>query len=185
MKPLKIIFMGDTNVGKSSIVHYMIYQESYTYRAHQTISAAFHVKTINDKKIHIWDTAGQEKYRSFVNIYYRDSHGAIVVFDLTDRSSFKHLSQWINDFRIHNPNQPIIILGNKSDLPNRQVSLEEVKDFADDLSLKFFITNTLDGSNILTALHSLIDMIEPPLHQSINFDLNKEKNDKSSFFQWC
>mmetsp|Transcript_24794 Transcript_24794/g.17499 ORF Transcript_24794/g.17499 Transcript_24794/m.17499 type:complete len:82 (+) Transcript_24794:254-499(+) len=75
----------------------------------------------------IWDTAGQERYRAIANAYYRQAVGVLVVYDITERTTFENLDRWLNEIRTHADQKIVILLvGNKSDLQqNRQVSYEE------------------------------------------------------------
>ena len=123
----KIILIGNSGVGKSSILHrYMKRTFDSNYKV--TIGVDFFMKslTINEQmvKIQIWDTAGQEKYKSMVSSYYRGAHVALIVFDLTSHASFEALPSWVEIFFKNGPEQKnTILIGNKKDLvEERQVS---------------------------------------------------------------
>ena len=97
-------------------------------------SAEKRSKVINEDentslRLNIWDTAGQEKYKSVTRQYYRDAHGAIIVFDLSNRDSFNEVKNWIKELKAFGSEETvIIILGNKSDLSSqRAVSEDEIK----------------------------------------------------------
>lgn len=103
----KIVIIGDSGVGKSSIVkNYLlninspiIINNNFLDRPEPTIGAAYYTVQINNIKLQVWDTAGQERYHSICPIYYRGSSGCICVFDVTNRSSFEHIIYWIDSFR--------------------------------------------------------------------------------------
>ncbi|KAL3321058.1 Ras- protein Rab-7A [Cichlidogyrus casuarinus] len=128
-KMLKMIILGDTGVGKTSLMNQFVNQKfSNQYKA--TIGADFSTKDveINNKKVtlQIWDTAGQERFQSLGVAFYRGADCCVLVFDLTQLDSFKNLEQWYNRFIIQaNPqNQakfPFILIGNKSDLEEETV----------------------------------------------------------------
>ena len=149
----KLILIVNSGVGKSSILQrYMnkTFKESYKC----TIGVDFLMKSIviNGKtvKLQLWDTAGQEKYKSMVSSYYRGAHVALVVFDLTDHSSFDSLSLWIENYYKNGPEQKnIILIGNKKDLIElRQITKEEIDSFSENNNMIYFETSAKEGDNI-------------------------------------
>ncbi|SAM02110.1 hypothetical protein [Absidia glauca] len=110
--------------------------------------------SVDDKqiKLQIWDTAGQESFRSITQSYYRGAAGALLVYDITRRESFDHISTWLADVRKHaNPHTTIVLVGNKSDLGEnkRQVSYEEAEQFAKDNGISLFLeTSAKSASNV-------------------------------------
>ena len=128
----KLVLLGDSAVGKSSLVLRFVRGRFFEYQE-STIGAAFLTQTValNDTtvKFEIWDTAGQERFRSLIPSYIRDSHVAVVVFDITNRESFESTAKWIADVRAQRGNDVIIVLvGNKADLTGqRQVTTAELE----------------------------------------------------------
>jgi small GTP-binding protein len=131
----KLIIVGDSGVGKSSLLKRFIdglFNSNYDL----TIGVEFGAKIIDiqDKKIklQLWDTAGQESFRSLTKSYYRGSAGIILVYDITKRQSFTNLESWIKDIEsVNKTNVPIMVIGNKVDLyAIRQVEKEDLNDFA-------------------------------------------------------
>ena len=108
--------------------------------------------TIDSKqiKLQIWDTAGQESFRSITRSYYRGAAGALLVYDITRRETFNHLTSWLDDARQHsNSNMTIMLIGNKSDLDHRRaVSLEEGQRFAEEHGLIFLETSAKTAANV-------------------------------------
>lgn len=98
----------------------------------------------------VWDTAGQEKFRSINSLYYRNSAAAIVVFDLTSAASFRNVASWLDEIRRHGGRSMIMALaGNKADLKaSRAVSFEEAKAFADSQRMMYFETSAKTGAGI-------------------------------------
>uniref|UniRef100_A0A2R9ARC3 RAB14, member RAS onco family n=1 Tax=Pan paniscus TaxID=9597 RepID=A0A2R9ARC3_PANPA len=96
-------------------------------------------------KLQIWDTAGQERFRAVTRSYYRGAAGALMVYDITRRSTYNHLSSWLTDARnLTNPNTVIILIGNKADLEaQRDVTYEEAKQFAEENDLMVTIGELL------------------------------------------
>lgn len=111
--------------------------------------------TVDDKnvKLQIWDTAGQESFRSITRSYYRGAAGALLVYDITRRDTFKHLSRWLEEANQHSQsNMVIMLIGNKSDLEHRRaVSYEEGKQFADENGLIFMETSAKTADNVEEA----------------------------------
>ena len=150
---LKYIIIGDAAVGKSNIL-LRFAQNDFKSEYQLTIGVEFGAKNldINNKKIRlqIWDTAGQENYRSITRAYYKNSVCAILVYDITNRESFEHISNWIEDCLAQSPKTVYMVLvGNKSDLnSNRKVSFEEGQEMARNNNLVFFETSAKTGENI-------------------------------------
>ena len=139
----KIILIGDSGVGKSSL----IIRTSKNYFAEEykaTIGFEFFtfVCKINDKiiKLQIWDTCGQEVYRSLIVSFYRNSSLAIIVYSIDNMDSFHHINNWLNDLRDkNNPNIIKFLIGNKNDLENeRKVSFEEGENFYKEMNFDYF-----------------------------------------------
>jgi Ras-related protein Rab-5C len=128
----KVVIIGDTSVGKSSILSRFVYN-SYSDYAEHTIGASFLSKKIVNNneviKFDLWDTAGQERYRSLVPMYYRDASVIIIVYDITSMDTFNNAKIWAAEAHEQTQeNSIIVIVGNKSDkYANRKVDLEEVE----------------------------------------------------------
>ena len=161
---LKIILLGDSGVGKTSIAgRYIDSAFKDAYQA--TIQVEKRVKIINEDdktslRLNIWDTAGQEKFRSITRQFYRDCHGAFIVFDLTKKSSFNEVRNWIDELKTHgNDDTVIIILGNKSDLTaEREISEEDIKNEIQN-NYKYFEVSAKTGNNISLAFDELKKLI--------------------------
>ena len=149
----KLILIGNSGVGKSCILQrYMKHTFEETYKC--TIGVDFLMKSllIKDKtvKLQLWDTAGQEKYKSMVSSYYRGANVALIVFDLTSHASFDALPIWIENYYKNGPEQKnIILIGNKKDLiEERQVTQEEAETFSETNNMMYFETSAKEGDNI-------------------------------------
>lgn len=151
----KIILIGSPGSGKSSILHRFIhgnFEEKYNC----TLGVDFYMKTLdlseNFVKLQIWDTAGMEKYKSLTTSYYRGSHAAFIIFDLTKRDTFDAVPRWLEAYNKNisgEQNRVIILVGNKKDLSDeRQISTEEAKSLADSYSMAYFETSAKDGVNV-------------------------------------
>jgi len=160
----KFIIVGDASVGKSCIAsRFQHNQYSSTYEV--TIGVEFFTKMIKINnhiiKIQIWDTAGQETYRSLTRSYFRGSIGCLLVFDITNRDSFNSIIEWLNNVK-KNSNEYIvfILIGNKSDMINqRQVNYDEADSFAKKYNIDYIETSALNARNIKNAFHIIAERI--------------------------
>ncbi|TKR70015.1 hypothetical protein L596_022088 [Steinernema carpocapsae] len=153
---LKFLIIGNTNTGKSCMLHRFI-EKKFKPTSSHTIGVEFGSKclTISGKKVklQIWDTAGQERFRSVTRSYYRGATGALLVYDITNRDSFTAIQHWLADARsLANSQISVIMVGNKSDLEEkRQVLFLEANRFAQENDLAFIETSALNGENIEDA----------------------------------
>ena len=136
----KLVMLGDTTVGKSSVVFRFVKNEFFEYQE-STIGAAFLTQTvaINDYKIKfvIWDTAGQEKYYSLAPMYYRGAYAATCIYDITSLESFKRAKKWIEELQRMGPIDCVIACGNKVDLEHeRLVKYNDAKQYARENNLR-------------------------------------------------
>lgn len=142
---LKVIVLGDSGVGKTSILNRFVKQEfSQSYRA--TVGADFLFKefTMDNKEIslQLWDTAGQERFQSLGNAFYRGTDCCLLVYDITNIESFENIMSWKKEFLERsgneNTNFPIILIGNKCDLTgDRKISIARAKEWAEEERLIF------------------------------------------------
>lgn len=116
-------------------------------------------------RAYIWDTAGQDKFRSISAAYYRGTLAALLVYDITKRESFEHLSSWLTELRTYaDENVVVILVGNKSDMSGfRQVSTDEAFRFAVDNRLSFIETSALENVNVEKAFTDIISGKRPNL----------------------
>ena len=132
---------------------------------------------INNKlfNLTIWDTAGEEKYHALAPIFYRDSKGAVIIFDVTNRETFKRATRWfreLNEFA--EKNVKVILVGNKIDLPNREITNEEATKLAREYNCNFLEVSALLGTNVNEIFSSLT--------ASIYQENKKRKSEKNDYF---
>jgi Ras-related protein Rab-6A len=167
----KIIFIGDVSVGKTSIINVLMGQK-FNNEYEASIGVDFFSKTIKYKgktiKLQIWDSAGQEKFRSLIPNYIRGSSLVFIVYDITNRKSFENLQSWI-DFVNNIENSNIVILANKIDLENqRQVQTEEGQKFCTEKNYDFFEVSAKEDNNLNNMLFNSVAGL--PFFLSINTD---------------
>ena len=156
----KIVFSGNQNVGKTSIIHRFIY-ETFEENYQATIGIDFMSQKmfVEDKIIilNLWDTAGQERFKSLIPSYIKDSAVAIVCYDVTNAESFQSVGKWIEDARaIRDDDVMLILVGNKADMDaTRQVTTEQGKAYAEEMNLGFYETSAKTGANIKTMFNDL------------------------------
>ncbi|KAL0377369.1 UNVERIFIED_CONTAM: cytochrome [Sesamum radiatum] len=167
-------------VGKSCLL--LQFTDKRFLREHDlTIGVEFGARmvTIDGRpiKLQIWDTAGQESFRSITRSYYRGAAGALLVYDITRRETFNHLASWLEDARQHaNPNITILLVGNKSDLAHRRaVSKEEGEQFAKENGLLFLEASASTGQNVEEAFTKTGAKILQKIQEGV-FDVSNESS---------
>ncbi|PWN26235.1 putative GTP-binding protein ypt5 [Jaminaea rosea] len=158
----KLVLLGESAVGKSSLVLRFVKDQFDDYRE-STIGAAFLTQTVKldeqtQVKFEIWDTAGQERYKSLAPMYYRNANCAVVVYDITQPQSLEKAKSWIRELqRQADPNIVIALAGNKADLATtrRAVPREEAERYAEEEKLLFLETSAKDSTNV-SELFALI-----------------------------
>ena len=200
----KVVTLGATSVGKSSIMIRFVKGEFNEYQE-STIGASFLSNTVTIKhknknisnykinvKIEIWDTAGQEKYHSLAPMYYRGCKAALIIYDITSYDSFQHSKKWIKELEsngMNGNNTVIILVGNKIDLNvSRKVSIQEAQTYAKENNILFFETSAKTNENIkqvfiatAKGIVSKVDDIEQfckPVNYMIE-ESQKPRNDKA------
>ena len=143
---IKIVLLGDPSVGKSSLVQrFCVSKFEDKYKI--TIGGAYLQKDVKLKngdtlKLHIWDTGGQEKFRSMASLYYKDAVAAILVYDVSNHETLESLDYWINELNnnVDNNNFIISIAGNKCDLPNdmKKITNSEGKNYCKEKNVPIF-----------------------------------------------
>jgi len=160
----KIVILGDLGVGKSSIVNRLI-SGNFFEGTDSTIGAAYNKVTFQGMTLNIWDTAGQEKFRSIAPIYYRNAKVAIIVFDVSREinTSFKSIDYWIK----HLDECKIFIIGNKIDLVPEQ-PIDKYK------QNKIYYVSARDDVGITELFQEVVSYLM--LSNSIQYDINKSDN---------
>lgn len=185
----KIILIGDSGVGKSSLLLRLVDME-FDPEFNATIGVDFKIKnlSIDDKiyKLQIWDSAGQDRFRSITTMYYRNCDGVILMFDVTDKKSFNNIISWLCEIEKHSkPGIIKILVGSKSDLKyERKVSYEEAREFADNFNISYIETSSKDNKNIEESFILLCKEIRP-FYKKIEKDNIKLDTEKSKSCFLC
>ena len=161
---LKILILGDSAVGKTCLLLQYIdgyFPETYI----STIGVEYKIKTINKNNtkisLEIWDTCGQERFKSLSKSFMKGADGIIFQYDISDKKTFDHIKNWINDAESENTGFKKIIVGNKIDLPEekRKVKKETLEKFCDDKKLKGIEVSAKNGDNVENTFNMLTELI--------------------------
>ncbi|XP_018815771.1 ras-related protein RABA5c-like [Juglans microcarpa x Juglans regia] len=157
----KIVIIGDSAVGKSNLLSRYARNE-FNMHSKATIGVEFQTQVLEidgkEVKAQIWDTAGQERFRAVTSAYYRGAVGALVVYDISRRSTFDSITRWLEELNTHSDTTVArMLVGNKCDLDNiRAVSIEEGTSLAEAEGLFFMETSALDSTNVKKAFEIVI-----------------------------
>lgn len=176
----KIVLLGESAVGKSSVVQRFV-KDAFSDQRESTIGAAFLTHTINigpstvsegvaagqalpappsqnvAVKFEIWDTAGQERYRALASMYYRNAQGALVVYDVSSPASLEQARYWTRELERHAPQQIVVALvGNKMDLVEEEPETDAAaRELAEEYGLIWFKTSAKTGENVQGVFQQL------------------------------
>lgn len=162
---IKLIVIGDTNVGKTAVLQRYT-SNTYYDRLVNTIGIDFKIKYIKinntDCKLQIWDTAGQERFKTITHGYYRGAQGIIIMFDVTNPESFANIEYWLKSIKEHcNINNVIVFLAaNKcDDIDHRYISEDRAEEFAKQNNMQYFEISAKSNLNINAMFESVTAQI--------------------------
>jgi Ras-related protein Rab-1A len=172
---IKLLLIGDSSVGKTNFIFRFVDNRFQTIHL-TTIGFDFKSKIVtlpNSKKtlkLQIWDTAGQERYMSLNQNLFLKVHGVILMYDISNRDSFDHLTKWLDLIKDAINDIPIVLVGNKIDKEEeRLVSYKEGEQLAKELNISFFESSGKENKNVKEPFYSLCEEI-----------INKMKNERTS-----
>jgi len=187
----KVVVLGESGVGKTSLlVRYV--ENKFSIATKSTIGSDFLSKEIGvdgrPVTLQIWDTAGQERFQGLGTHFYRGADGVCFVFDVTRRKTFEELDQWMKAFLIQvgqegNDNFPMIILSNKIDLDNREVTKKEIEQWCSKQNLTFYETSAKECINVDKAFENIARLIlsktkeEDIKYDVVDLNLGEKKKD--------
>ena len=202
-----VIIIGDSGVGKTAILSKYV-KGIFPVAPTPTIAIEFATKIIQIKeggyiKAQIWDSAGQERYKAIVAGHYRRAAGALIVYDVTKKSTFEHVTSWLKNIKeMAEKNCITYLIGNKIDIldsneNHREVSIEEAKKYAKENGLKFYETSAFNSVRINDCFEDLLQEIynerrkikgnlNEPIDKSAKIlYLNKPEEEKENKFENC
>ena len=175
---IKIVLVGESGVGKTNLIR-VINDEPFEKSANSTMSSSYYEKEIiiNNKRYcySLWDTVGQEVYRSLNQMYLKDAKIVLVVFALNNKISYQETNFWINSTKeaLEEGKYIMALVANKSDLYNEQeVTDEEVKKRADELNIDFVLTSAAEDA---VGFRQFLEELIKKFIKNIGFDLGKDK----------
>ena len=163
--PYKVLILGDSTVGKTCfLIRYV--DDSYDDSTLATMGMDYRLKNVKMEdgtkvKLHIWDTVGQERYRSISKNFYKGAHAIILIFSIVDKKSFGSVENWINKIKEEaSESVSIILVGNKCDLKEeRLIPYEEAEKLAKEFNINYFECSAKTGENINVAFNDLIEQM--------------------------
>ena len=163
---IKIILLGDSSVGKTTILCNYI-DNTYNEDVTPTVGLENRVKTIDIRglkaKIQLWDIAGQEKYNSMTQQYFHNTDGILLVFDLTNKDSFSRIKKWLTEIKNNSDHHRVkkLLIGNKSDLKDKiKVSQDDIDNLINkEKGLKYLEVSAKMNTNVSKAFENLINSI--------------------------
>eukprot|EP00467_Chlorarachnion_reptans_P017509 CAMPEP_0114524030 /NCGR_PEP_ID=MMETSP0109-20121206/21621_1 /TAXON_ID=29199 /ORGANISM="Chlorarachnion reptans, Strain CCCM449" /LENGTH=193 /DNA_ID=CAMNT_0001705413 /DNA_START=31 /DNA_END=612 /DNA_ORIENTATION=- len=182
---VRLITIGDSATGKSSLI--LRYTKGvFREERKATVGIDLRIKSVNIDgrpiKVKIWDTAGQEQFRTITRNYYRGAQGVALVYDITNQTSFTNVKKWISDVETYGDSGvKVVLVGNKVDLEeDRKVSSAEGQAVASQHGVEFFETSALSGSSVDSAFGSLVKHAarKIPVGNDESIDINAEKKSK-------
>ncbi|EED43791.1 GTPase SAR1 related small G protein [Enterocytozoon bieneusi H348] len=200
-KSYKIIFLGNTSVGKTMLIYRYI-SDGFTF-PEPTIGIDFFSNTLDvdgtNVRLQLWDTAGQERYKSIITPYIRDSFLAVILYAINDRESFNQLKYWIDLYinKNNNKDSHILIVANKKDLWGENINNQENsdssfvtdiegKEFAQKYNAQFCTASALDKKDIKDVSNKIKEIILYDIKHNVNVE-NDEPNmlHAKKVNRWC
>lgn len=177
----KLLLLGDSSVGKTCLL-LRYCEEKYADSHLATIGIDYRFKTLDYNglkvRLQIWDTAGQDKFRAITQSYYKGAHGILLLYDVTNYTSFLNVKLWINQIK-ENTSKDIVlfIIGNKVDLKDkREVDEKEAKDFASSNNIEYYETSAKSNINVNEVFYNLYEIIyKKKLSNSMSLEKMKLK----------
>lgn len=167
MKKFKILMLGDSGVGKSSLINRWT-ADTFSPTLVGTVGVDFKAKKVQfgseQMNVQVWDTAGQEQFHKITTSYYKGANGIMLVYDVSDLSSFGNVEYWIKNIKLHaSEHVHIALIGNKIDLrstsDNSTVSFEQGHSLAMQFSVPYFETSAKDATNVESAFCTVVSSI--------------------------
>ena len=183
---LKIILVGDTSVGKTSLVNrFMGYDFEENLKC--TVNADFKIKSVSissniGAELTVWDTCGQERFRSMTRQYFKDAHGVVLVFDVGDLESYNNLSSWMKEIKTNSNRDPeIVLVANKIDREDRKVTKETGMKFAEKNGIMYTETSSKEGINIDSPFEKLATALIDKIKKNPNYNIHTTDDNMKNY----
>eukprot|EP00826_Nyctotherus_ovalis_P008339 TRINITY_DN12155_c0_g4_i2.p1 TRINITY_DN12155_c0_g4~~TRINITY_DN12155_c0_g4_i2.p1 ORF type:complete len:227 (-),score=54.38 TRINITY_DN12155_c0_g4_i2:78-758(-) len=182
MEKMKIAMVGESGVGKTCLINR--YVSNVFDATDATTAASFKSRTLSshDNSISIrqmiWDTAGQEVYRSLASFYYRDADAVVLVYDVTNKKSFEELIYWVGEINQHSTKSVLLTLaGNKSDrVDDEQVDITDAKEYAKSIGASFFMVSAKENYNIVEMYTELGMRKFPEFRSKFGYEIDPSRD---------
>ena len=187
VEKMKVIIVGDCQVGKTHLLHTYVYGKSPKYKPQVTVGVDHLYRVVNTDinkpiKLELWDTSGEERYRALASVWYRHAMGALVVFDLTDAGSLDSIPNWIESVNRYTDCKAFLLVGNKNDLvEERKVDEEVARKIAEENGMLYVETSAIFGIHVDNAFNILANELvstkekeqppSEPVEESLVIDL--------------
>ena len=185
LKAIKIGLLGDSKVGKTAICNSLLNiefnQDMLSTIGSDKLETKFSLKNGNEIKLILWDTAGQERFRSIALKAIKAVQGIVVVFDVTEKSSFENVGLWLEEIKENLQNPCLVLFGNKIDLEEDkwQVTTEEAKKYAEKMNLTYFQTSAKTKAGIKEGFSYIVNetykKVQGKNDDDNNIDIKKKK----------
>jgi small GTP-binding protein len=181
---VKVVAIGESNVGKTSFIHRFVHDE-FAYHSNTTgIDFESKLVRINNGpnvKFQIWDTAGQERYRSLIRTYFRKTNVTLIAFDLTNLSSFINLEYWIEMAKELVPDECLFVLiGTKADSKDIQVDTRKIEALVNKTGITYFEVSAKNCTGVQEVFEYIIEKLNfiPSVNTDINIEFKLESDKK-------
>ena len=182
---LKKFILGDCAVGKTSLL--LRYTDDNFSESHiSTIGVEYKIKSINVNgktiKLQIWDTSGQERFRSITKNFFRNADGVLFVYDITNKETFSNIKMWLQDAQNVENNFQKLLIGNKSDLSEkRQIKKEDMEKLGQKMGMETFETSAKDNINVSEVFQKIAELILDGKSEKEILEKYGERSDEASF----
>ena len=159
---LKLLIVGDSGVGKTSLL-LRYTEERFADNRIATVGVEYRIKMFDYKnfkiKLQIWDTAGQERFHSITHNFFNNTDGILFVYDLTNHNSFEGVKKWINEAKETASSFQQLLIGNKTDLMERDIKDEELNQYINENNLEYFEVSAKENKNIGETFNKIVELI--------------------------
>jgi small GTP-binding protein len=192
-RPRKIVLLGDSGVGKTSLLTKWT-KDVFTPNTPQTLASQFVTKTVEINfrayQLNLWDTAGQERYFEISKLTVHDASAALLIFDMTCETSFRQLNRWADYLRDNAPDIALAVVGNKVDQDtDRQVTWDSAREYADSLACDYFETSAITSFGVDEAFMAIaekaIAKAVPQAGAGEHIDIGQAKPDTETEAKQC